>query len=280
MVGANTRNNLAAVSANGTINSWNPLADASVEVLISDGSGNFYAGGNFTCIGDVVGACSGGTARAYAAKILANSQVDAGWSADVTPFGGFAPVLDMEIAGGQLYIAGDYTDVNAIPRENLARVSLSDGAVDVTWDPSPNNVVFSLGSYNNYIVAGGDFDFIAGAMRTMVAVFDISGSLDNWSFGFHPTENNWFHHLTVTDGTIFVSSHYDDIASPSGSITVISALDFSAQQLFPWPEIYGMYVYGILADSGQIYVGGNFSVVNGRSRNNLAGLSDSGELIW
>ena len=92
------------------------LADGQVSVVISDGDGGWYLGGDFTRIG---GHPAGGLAH-----VLADGDVDPD----------FHPVADglvsaVALSGDTLWFGGQFDTVDGATRTNLAAVSVTDGAL-------------------------------------------------------------------------------------------------------------------------------------------------------
>jgi hypothetical protein len=55
------------------------------------------------------------------------------------------PVFAMAIAGGKLYVGGQFTQVGTTPRQRLAAFNLSNGNLD-TWNPGATGGTFGVRS--------------------------------------------------------------------------------------------------------------------------------------
>lgn len=165
-----------------TLLNWNPGIDGSVHAIAPFGS-SLFIGGSFLH--------ANGALRPHAAIVdtanspytwtqTFNDDVDAiaGYVGTVFMGGQFtgysmpsrtylaaidlstkaltswAPVVDqpvraMSVNGTKLYIGGDFSTINSNARLHLAAYDLSTGALDLTWTPSTNNTVEALQAYTN-----------------------------------------------------------------------------------------------------------------------------------
>lgn len=64
-------------------------------------------------------------------------------------------------ADGSTYFGGSFTDVNGVPRSNLAKLQ-ADGSLDLAWSPVADGEVSSLAVSNDGVVAGGSFASVNG----------------------------------------------------------------------------------------------------------------------
>ncbi|HJT98843.1 MAG TPA: delta-60 repeat domain-containing protein, partial [Rhodanobacteraceae bacterium] len=77
---------------------------------------------------------------------------------------------------GGTIIAGQFTSVDGLPRNGLARVR-PDGAIDPDWNPAPDAAVDALAvDANGNVYAGGTFQSIGGAARAYLAKLAGGGS--------------------------------------------------------------------------------------------------------
>ncbi len=74
-----------------------------------------------------------------------------------------------------VYIGGDFTLVDSIPRKNLAAVDANTGIL-LPWQPDPNNSVTSFLLADNKLIVGGSFDSLAGVKRGAIGIFDLQGN--------------------------------------------------------------------------------------------------------
>jgi hypothetical protein len=169
-VGGMARNHLAKVSiaTPATLDaSWDPHPSAPVNALLVSGS-SVFAGGNFA--GTI-----GTQPRNRIAKLSTTGNGDADpWSSDAT-----GPVFALAQRGDDLYVGGGFTQIgtqpNAQPRNQLARVSATTGAVDAGFVPAGNTrggFPLAIGLPGDRLVIGGSFGNIGALSTSGYALFN------------------------------------------------------------------------------------------------------------
>lgn len=119
---------------------------------------------------------------------LAKLSLSPGCAADpVLQIAPPAPLNDMLVHDGALYIAGNFDSIAGQPIASLARFS-ANGAIDAAWRPFqassfPGPLVLSATATPRGLVASGAFGEVQGTPRPAIAMFDyLTGSLDSvWS---------------------------------------------------------------------------------------------------
>jgi hypothetical protein len=80
-------------------------------------------------------------------------------------------VFGLSTLGNRLYAAGTFTDVDGVPRQNLAAFDRTDHSL-TDWDPGANGVANALIRCGNRLVAGGSFTLVDDRLRRGVAVLE------------------------------------------------------------------------------------------------------------
>lgn len=119
---------------------------------------------------------------------LAKLSLSPGCAADpVLQIAPPAPLHDMLVHDGALYITGNFDSIAGQPIASLARFSAS-GAIDAAWRPFqassfPGPLVLWATATPRGLVASGAFDEVQGTPRPAIAMFDyLTGALDSvWS---------------------------------------------------------------------------------------------------
>ncbi|MDB6128396.1 MAG: Ig family protein, partial [Verrucomicrobia bacterium] len=240
-------NYLARVKADGTYdNTFNPNPNSSINSLALQPDGALVVGGSFT----TMIASSGSTTvlnRNHIARIKPDNTVDTTFDP-----GASSTVLALAIqSDGKIVLGGNFAFLQAngaptiVTRNNLARIN-SDGSLDATFDPNPNNAVTTLAIQpDGKIVVGGLFSTFQppgvsqGIARNNLARLNSDGTLDST---FSPNPNGPVVALSVRpDGTVMIAG-----------------------------------IFTSLEPSGSIIVGGSFSSIGGAALSNLAVLTNSG----
>ena len=189
--------------------------------------------------------------------------------------GAFAHVAGHIVAvvadgSGGWYIGGTFTTVGTAARSNLAHIK-ADGAVDSTWNPSPNGYVTTLAVSGSTLYVGGWFTAIGGQPRNRLAALDTStGHATSWN----PAPNGDLNALTVSGSTVYVAGTFSAIGGQTGrqGIAAVSAATGNATSWNPTPN----GAINALAVSGStIYAGGSFTSIGGQARARLAALDAS-----
>ena len=248
-----------------------PKVAGSVSGIVPDGAGGVYLGGLFTHVG--------GLPRGNLAHVLAGGTVDPTFAPTVSG-SSVTAVTTLALGSGVLYLGGAFTSVAGQGRNNVAAVDLS-GAV-TAWNPNVGGTtawaVSALALRGDTIYLGGVFSTVAGQSRKLLAAVDKTGALLPWS----PSVNG---PAVVTmaageDGVLYVGGTFKDIDGQERQ--QVAAFD-SAGNLTAWAPTFvgsGYSRVAVLTVSGTtVYASGDFSLVNGVSRNRLAAVDTSGALL-
>ncbi len=174
-----------------------------------------------------------------------------------------------DAASNTIYIGGYFTKVDTTARKLIAAIDASTGTVE-TWNPSLSatiSCVVGIAIYDTSIFVCGDKD-IAKVGRSGNVIWEAP-------INYGPAQAI----AVSSDGdTIFVGGNIMDIRSVSNSIFALSALDGSVI----WSKQTDTYVRSFAVYGSTLYVGGQFTNVDGVSRNYLAALStaDGSLLSW
>jgi hypothetical protein len=205
---------------------WNPGASGEVDAIAIGGQDVY------------VGFVSGPNASRVIKIGRSSGLVDAAWG-PVVATNLFFGVQALAVAGSHLYIGGAFGQIGGQPRNNLARVSIATGSLDLAWNPSPNDLVAHLLVSGTDLFVGGAFTSIGGQNRNFIAKLSTTGS--------GVADPNWNLQLAYNPPPI------------------------------PVPQPPGVsYVYGMALLGNDLYLGGDFDRVQGLARNKLAKVSTSG----
>jgi uncharacterized delta-60 repeat protein len=169
------RSNIARFNPDGSLDtSFDPNANGAVRAVVLQKNGQIVIGGEFTTVDGVV--------HPYICRLNPNGSPDTTFTAAIGKNIGssfqpapqvFAlaiqPIDDSVVVGGSFGSASS-NGVAAVKRRNLARFDKT-GALDLTYDPSPDSIVLALASYNQTeILAGGGFlSFLPNGTTTAVS---------------------------------------------------------------------------------------------------------------
>ncbi len=221
-----------------------PGATSSVQVFTVDGSGNLYAGGDFTAIATV------------AANRIAKWNGSA-WNALGT--GMDSTVRALVVSGGDLYAGGDFSTAGGI---SASRIAKWDGSAWSALSTGMDGSVQALAVSGGDLYAGGGFTTAGGTGANFIAKWDGSA----WS-ALGTGMNGTVRALAVSGGEIYAGGQF----TAAGGITVNRIAKWDGTV---WSALgLGMnnLVLALAVSGGDLYAGGGFTMAGGvLGRNRIA----------
>jgi uncharacterized delta-60 repeat protein len=291
-----TRNYLARVNTDGTIDDYNPAPNLTVSALAIQADGKAIAGGLFSTV-QPNGAATG-TTRNYIARFNTDGTLDQNFDPNAN-----APVLAVVAQpNSQIIVGGQFTQLQpgqtgtSITRNNIARVN-SDGAVDLVFNPNANSFVTTIAlQADGGIVVAGSFTTLqtngsaTAVSRKGLARLGADGSLD---LTFNPDLNGDVSGLAArADGTLLVGGAFTGL-QPTGAIILGGSFanlggvalrnlasvnsEGSLDAAFQ-PNPNGAVNALVAQPDGRVVVGGAFTSIAGSTRNRVARFGTDGSL--
>lgn len=261
-VDGQTRNHVAAFDAatGALITDWHPNVDWYIYDMEIVGT-TLYLAGDFS---SVSGVTSHGVAALSTAGFGQVVDWDSQWCDQL--------VWAVETDGDEVYYGGQFYTIGGATRPRIAALSAISGSA-TTWNPSANEQVTCLDLAIPLVYAGGSFSNVGGAYRNHLAALDMStGQATAWD----PAPNDAVGAITANGSTVFVGGGFTSIGGASrNGFAAISAVSGSA---LPWDAQLAdgpnpIYVYEIVVNGSQVYIGGDFSTVGGSPHPNFAAWS-------
>ncbi len=255
-IGSTTKNNLAHILANGTVDaSWNPNPDGNVVALAIYGT-NLYVGGYYSSIG--------GQTRYNIAKIstMGTGAADATWAADTNPGGGVT-TLAISGNGTDLYAGGSFNTIGGTSRNRIAKISAANtGAVDATWDPNANSAVLTLAISNTDLYIGGKFSNIGGKTRNSIAKIGlIANGTGLADATWNPNADNAVNTLAILGTNLYIGGTFQQISGHMRNriarISLTTNTNGAADASWDL-AISGTTISALAASGTDIYIGGHF----------------------
>lgn len=262
-----------------------PRVCGNVYKTIDDGSGGYYIGGMFNCVGN-------NFSIKNLAHILADGSLDSTWTPNPNSL-----VFDLLLDGTTLYVAGGFCTIASTSSHcGLASFDMSSGAL-TAWNPRLGGgyqAAFALvtgssgGTRRLYV--GGNFELVDEVSHGNIAAFDLGGALPVLDASFIPSFNRDVRAL-VFDSTarLIVGGTFDEFTFSTTTYTRVGLARINAingsDTAFDAQLDAGSRVYTLAIDSAnalRLYIGGNFSTVASTSRNSAAeiNLSNAALLPW
>jgi hypothetical protein len=254
-VGGISRQRLAHLNAAGQVTSWNAIASSTVTHLSLDGN-VLYVGGNFEQLN--LSARDGlGALNATTGALLAWSPVISGGSATLT---------SLLAHSGRVYLAGFFTSVNGEPRDKLAAVEGTSGAV-LPWAPAIAGWAGCLEALGDTVLVGGFFSQIGGAPRQNLAALDgITGVPTDWA----PAVNGSTNDMLIDNGTAYLAGAFTQVGGqPRASFAQVDLVTGAPTNWAPRTTAGGSG-HSLAMSGNTIYLGGNFQRIDGQDRFHLA----------
>ncbi|MEP7263627.1 MAG: LamG-like jellyroll fold domain-containing protein [Bacteroidota bacterium] len=251
------RNYLGALlHSTGRLNSWDPYCSSVVrDIAVS--SSSVYAVGAF----DNVDASTVPVARSGAASWSLTTSALNTWNPQIFRNALTNPDLNtITLNGSHAYLGGDFDSLSGARRNHVARVNLTTGSVDVTWNPDADGIVYNLTLNGSNILAGGGFTFFRWADRSyLAAIRHSTGQWNEW----YPLPDYHIYDLATTASGIFATGSFayiNDSLQPG-----IAKFNFSDGNLASWnPQLsYAgnlnyADLYSVAVNGSHVYFGGQF----------------------
>jgi hypothetical protein len=225
-IGGQSRNRIAKISLTDNPTgladaSWNPNSSSAVYVITVSGS-YIYVGGVFATIG--------GDSRNGLARLLSDGTADPDWeAATMTGLDEYGnPIVqveirDIKISGDDVYIAGAFSVIGGVSRNQLAKLSADDAGLDSTWNPNPDGDVYSVAIIGDGVIVGGSFGTIGGQSRTYLAKLnDTNGNADT---AWNPSLSDYVNSVAIYESSVLVggqfTTYFKRYDFPIGSFSAI-----------------------------------------------------------
>ena len=254
-------------ASSGDVNTTFPKVNGGIYATVSDGSGGFYIGGSFTCIGpNTSGSCNGAddVVRTRAAHINANGSVDPSWNPTLN-----ADVYAIAVSGSNVYLGGNFSAVSGAARNGAAAVG-TDGTLS-SWNPNLNNSVYAIGVSGSNVYLGGSFTTAGGTARNRAAAVGTDGTLTAWN----PNLNNTVSAIGVSGSNVYLGGAFTTVGGQARNRAAAVTTD-GAGTLTDWNPNLSSSVYAIAVSGSNVYLGGNFTTVGGQARNRAAAVTTDG----
>jgi hypothetical protein len=278
--GATPTARLAAVDREvGTVmSSFGFSANAAVRTVVPQGDSLFVAG-DFTTVN--------GTPRAGIAKVDLTGALDNSFAGEVR---GSVRAAALSRTGSTLYVGGEFASVSAngtsLSRSRLAAFA-TDTGMPSGWAPLADGAVTTMAADpdTDTIFVGGPFSTVAGVSRLRLAGLTSAGVVTSFNPGLngcHMRHTTGYAHvnppcssgvsaLTVHDGVLYVGGRF----GRSGTVTRHDAAAYQTRSgaLTEWNPMAGDRINTIAASPTGLFLGGEFTSVNGQVRRGVAALN-------
>ena len=211
-----------------------------------------YAGGNFTTV-DISSSTSLGIFNITSYT----------WTAIGNIFNG--PIYCSLVIGNVLYIGGSFTTVNGNSINNIVTYDITGGTWINPFGVGLNNTCRTMVNINDILYVGGDFTRVNNILWTRISKFNTTTS--TWSNPFGTGLNNTCYTIIAYNNILYVGGLF----TTAGSTGCGSIVTFNTNTGL-WSNPFGTGLAGgsavcycLLAYNNILFIGGNFTSVNGNT---------------
>ncbi|MEI6304925.1 MAG: hypothetical protein WCP09_02830 [Candidatus Taylorbacteria bacterium] len=272
-VGGTTRNRLAHILSNGTLDpNFDPNMDSTVSALAlsSDGS-TLYAGGTFITVGGV-------TYNRLAAIKTSDGTASTTFNPNVGTVGNAVIALALSSDNMTIYVGGQFLTVGGATYNNLAAIKTSDGTASTTFNPNVGSVVtaLALSSDGSKLYTGGYFTTVGVATYNYLAAINTSDGTAISTFNSN-MESFVIALVLSSDGsTLYAGGTFITVGGVTcNRLAAIKTSDGTASTTFNPNMGNRVNAVALSSDGSKLYAGGYFTTVGGVTYNRLAAIKTS-----
>ena len=235
-----------------------PHVQGKVLVIIPDGNGGWFLGGEFSQVGPL--------RMSNLVHITADFQIDADFNPSFNN-----DVLALALKDNILYVGGIFGNVENSGRNYLVAYDLNTNSL-TDFNPNPNKIVNDLEIYGDHLLVGGFFSTVSGmAQRGLAKISLESGS----PVSFPSPGIGTVYDILVDGDSLYVGGTF------SGGLMGIDLVNNTEMNWNPLVTGWAlsMSVQVLEKVDSVMYFGGRFNSVDGITRYNLAAVGLSGNLM-
>jgi uncharacterized delta-60 repeat protein/prepilin-type N-terminal cleavage/methylation domain-containing protein len=263
-------------SSNGTLDTGfgNGLTGANgiVFSMAAAADGKVVIGGGFTAVN--------GTNRPQIARLNTDGTVDAGFDPGT---GASSTVYAIAVqADGKVLIGGNFMFFNGAQVDYLARLN-TDGSRDTSFTAATGGAIGHVRSIavqpDGKVVIGGEFTTVNGTTRNRIARLNTDGTLDT---GFNPGTGAAAAVESIAlqpDGKVVIGGAFTTVNGTGRNRIARLNADGTHDTAFnPGTGAAALVESVAVQPDGKVVIGGEFTTVNGTTRNYIARLNADGTL--
>ena len=248
-----------------TLPDLNLSTAGSLSVVAVQDDGKVIVAGFFNSVNDVP--------RTNIARLNPNGSVDLTWAPSINN-----SVYCVAVSGTNIYVGGNFINVNGPSRNGLARLSSVDGSLDATWNPGPNiNMVNAISVVGTNVYVAGNFTTIGGQTRNRIARLSTSGT-GQADPAWNPDADGEVQQLLINGSDIFAAGLFSSIGGQSRNGLAKLSLSGAADSIWnPSPLQWSLRTMkSLVVENTNLYVAGFFTNIGGFPRTGLAKVSTTG----
>ncbi len=249
-------------ASSGAVNPTFPKVNGRIYATAADGSGGFYIGGSFDCIGpNISRSCNGvdDVTLNNAAHINADGSVDLDWNPNLD-----GNVLAIGVLGSTVYLGGEFEEVGGDADHNYAAAVTTAGTL-TDWNPDPNDYVHAIGVLGSTVYLGGEFTNVGGNPNldyaAAVVAVGTAGAGDLTSWNPNLGGGN-VRAIGVLGSTVYLGGEFEEVGGDADH-NYAAAVTTAGTLVPSWNPDPNDAVYAIGVLGSTVYLGGEFTNVGG-----------------
>ncbi len=169
-------------------------------------------------------------------------------------------VLKVKLDSNILYLGGDFTVINTLPRLDFAAINLTTKSLE-PLAVNANGTIEEIEIIGDTLFVGGSFGTIGGISRSNLASFNKNtGTVHAWN----PNVNNRVRTMALRDNLLYIAGDFTQVSSTSRSR--IAAVNRSTGVLSAWNPGANQQIFKIRIYDNLLYVLGSFTTIKSQSR--------------
>ncbi|MBU3662945.1 MAG: T9SS type A sorting domain-containing protein [Bacteroidetes bacterium] len=173
-------------------------------------------------------------------------------------------VLKVKLDSNILYLGGDFTVINTLPRLDFAAINLTTKSLE-PLAVNANGNIEEIEISGDTLIVGGSFSSIGGISRSNLASFNKNtGTVHAWN----PNVNNRVRTMALKDNLLYIAGDFTTVSTTSRSR--IAAINRSTGVLSAWNPGANQQIFKIRVYDNLLYVVGSFTTIKSQSRSYAA----------
>lgn len=207
-----------------------------------------YAGNTIYVGGDFTAALVAGkpVPRVRLAAINATTGALLDWSPDAD-----GRVRAIAVTESAVYVTGQFSTIDGVKRDSLARLDPRTGAVSTDFQHSVGGSSYALAIGSGRLFAGGAFTDIDGQQRSRLAAFRLdTGALDpQW----RPSADDQVETMVATSNRVYVGGKFHKINGARGTSRLAAITPDTGRVVSTFNAAATYIAYGIAVSGSRVY---------------------------
>lgn len=191
-------------------------------------------------------------------------------------YGSDGMVFAIAVSGDTLYMGGSFSNLQPPATGGWVQIDPTTGGVLAGYPAVAGPVSCAVQDGSGGWFIGGGFSAVGGVPRAGLAHIASDNTVTSWNPGVVGIVQG----ITLSGSTVYMYGQFSSIGGqPRTNLAAVDAVTGQATSWDPFPTFFNLYggtiLYSLAASGSTVYVGGEFTVVGGKSRFCLVALDGS-----